>query len=138
MIAPQNGQQGVMGQQHGLQRLTDTLEALRQGQTQQRTRDIHSQEQLDAVMQQLTTLLTWSKRLLLSVGVLGVLTLGLGGLVGWQMRHPPALAYARALGAVDSALVQQWSGLPKAAQEGLSATYGRLGLASPGERQHRK
>jgi hypothetical protein len=31
MIEPQPGQRGVIGAQHGLQRLTDTLEALNQG-----------------------------------------------------------------------------------------------------------
>jgi hypothetical protein len=138
MIQPHNGQRGVIGEQHGLQRLTNTLEALSQGQTQQQTRDTHLQERLDALTQQVATLTTGGKRLLLAVGVFGVLTLGLSGLVGWQVRHPPDLAYARALGALDTALVQQWSGLPKAAQESLSVTYGRLGLASPGDRQHRK
>src|SRR5262249_19755680 len=133
MIAPQNGQPGVIGQQHGLQRLNDTLEALSQGQTQQRTRETHLQEQLTTQAQQLARLTTGGQRLCRAVLGLGVLTLGLSGLVGWQVRHPPDLAYARALGALDTALVQQWNGLPKAAQESLSVTYGRLGLASPGD-----
>jgi hypothetical protein len=59
----------------------------------------------------------------------------LGGLMGWQVLHPPQLAYARALGSLDATLTQQWGSLPKAVQESLSVTYGRLGLASPGDRQ---
>jgi hypothetical protein len=41
MIEPQvsHGQRGVIGQQHGLQRLTETLEALRTGQQQQEASD---------------------------------------------------------------------------------------------------
>jgi hypothetical protein len=117
--------------------LTDTLEALRQGQTQQRTRETQIQEQLTTQAQQLARLTTGGQRLFRAVLGLGVLTLGLSGLVSWQVRHPPDMAYARALGALDTALVQQWSSLPKAAQESLSVTYGRLGLPSPGERQRK-
>jgi len=40
----------------------------------------------------------------------------------------------RALGAVDSTLVQTWGSLPKAVQEQFSATYGRVGLVPPGKR----
>jgi hypothetical protein len=137
MIDPQPGQRSVIGEQHGLARLTSTLEALSQGQTQQRTRDTHLQEQLTTQAQQLARLTTRGQRLFRAVLGLGVLTLGLSGLVGWQVRHPPDMAYARALGALDTALVQQWSSLPKAAQESFSVTYGRLGLASPGERQRK-
>ena len=138
MIQPQPAQPGVIGQQHGLQRLTETLEALSRGQSAQQQRETQIQAQLTTQAQQLARLTTGSQRLCRAVLGLGVLTLGLSGLVGWQVRHPPDLAYARALGALDTALVQQWSGLPKAAQESLSVTYGRLGLASPGDRQHRK
>jgi hypothetical protein len=63
-----------------------------------------------------------------------MLVLG-GGLIGWQMLHPPELAYVRALGALDTAVMQQWSTLPKGTQEALSATYGRLGLVPPGQRK---
>jgi len=57
------------------------------------------------------------------------------GLVGWQVWHPPEQAYAKALGAVDSVLVQQWGSPPNATQEALSTTYGRRGWPSPGDRQ---
>ena len=72
---------------------------------------------------------------MLAVGVLAVLMLGLGSLVGWQVTHRPDITYARALGAVDATLVQQWGSLPKATQEALSATYGRLGLVPPTQRR---
>jgi hypothetical protein len=135
MIQPQPAQRGVIGQQHGLQRLTDTLEALSRGQTAQQQRDTQLQEQLTTQAQQLARLTTGGKRLLLAVLGLGVLTLGLGGLVGWQVTHWPDMAYARDLGAVDATLVQQWGSLPKATQEALSATYGRLGLVPPSQRK---
>jgi hypothetical protein len=57
------------------------------------------------------------------------------GLVGWQLTHKPEQGYARALGALDSVVVQQWSTLPQPAQEALSATYSRLGLTPPGSRR---
>jgi hypothetical protein len=125
----------VIGQQHGLQRLTETLEALSRGQSAQQQRDTQIQAQLTTQAQQLARLTTGSQRLCRAVLGLGVLTLGLSSLVGWQVRHPPDIAYARVLGALDTALVQQWRSLPSAAQESLSVTYGRLGLSSPGERQ---
>jgi hypothetical protein len=76
-------------------------------------------------------------RLVLVTFGLGLLVVLLGGLVVWQLWHPPELSYARALGALDATLAQQWSGFPKPVQEVLSGTYGRLGLASPGERQRK-
>src|SRR5215468_9875059 len=108
MIEPQiyNGQPGVIGQQHGLQRLTETLESLTKGQTAQQQRDRQMQERLTTLTQQLAPLTTLSKRLALMLMVLAVLTLGLGGLVGWQRTHRPDMAYARALGALDQAVVQ--------------------------------
>jgi hypothetical protein len=135
MIEPQPAQRGVIGPQHGLQHLTDTLEALRRGQTAQQQRDTNIQEQLTTQAQQLARLTTGSTRLFRAVLGLSVLTLGLGGLVGWQVIHPPDRAYARALGAIDSTLAQQWGSLPKATQEALSATYGRLGLVPPSHRK---
>ncbi len=47
----------------------------------------------------------------------------------------PQLAYEQILGAVDAVLVQSYATLPKATQEQLSATYARLGLQSPAQRQ---
>src|SRR5262249_30813275 len=137
MIEPQShtNQPGVIGQQHGLQRLTETLESLTQGQTAQQQRDRQMQERLTTLTQQLATLTTLSKRLTRTLTVLVVLTLGLGGLVGWQMTHRPDMAYARVLGAVDATLVQQWGSLPKSAQEALTSTYSRLGLTPPSQRK---
>ena len=143
MIEPQNdqGQRGVISEQHGLARLTSTLESLSQGQAHQRTRDTYIQDLLatlvreqDTLVQSITRLTRRSRQLVLAVLGLGVLTLGLGG---WQVWHPPEIAYARAIGAVDAALVQQWNAMPKATQDTLSATYSRLGLPSPGERQRK-
>ena len=45
------------------------------------------------------------------------------------------MAYARALGALDQVIVQQWGSLPKGTQEALSATYTRLGLTPPSQRK---
>ena len=137
MIQPQihHGPPGVIGQQHGLQRLTETLEALTKGQTAQQQRDRQMQTQLTTQAQHLARLTTGAKRLGLAVGMLAGLTLGLGGLVGWQVTSRPDIASARALGAVDATLVQQWGSLPKATQEALSATYGRLGLVPPSQRK---
>jgi hypothetical protein len=139
MIQPHihNGQPGVIGEQHGLAKLKSTLEALTQGQTAQQQRDTKIQEQLATQAHQLATLHTFCKRLGLAIAELAVLGLALGGLVGWQITHRPDIAYARALGAVDATLVQQWGSLPKATQEALSTTYGRLGLVPPSHRKER-
>ena len=61
--------------------------------------------------------------------------LAVASLGGWQVWHPPAMSYVRALGALDATLAQQWSTLPKPVQEQLSATYQRLGLTPPGQRK---
>ena len=137
MIEPQphNSQRGVIGQQHGLQRLTDTLEALSRGQSAQQQRDTQIQAHLATVTQQVTALALGAKRLTWVVGALTVLTLGLGGLVGWQYTHRPELGYAHALGTLDQAVVQQWSMMPKATQEAFSALYTRLGLQPPSQRK---
>ena len=135
MITPQPAQRGPIGEHHGLTRLTETLAALEKGQRTQETRDTAIQTQLTTQAQQLARLTTRGTRLLLAVLGLGVLTLGLGGLVGWQVTHRPDMAYARALGAVDATLVQQWGSLPKGTQEALSITYGRLGLVPPSQRK---
>jgi len=132
MIHPQDGQRGMMGQQHGLQRLTETLEALSKGQTAQQTCTAALQEQLSTLAQRVGT---WSRRLVLAVGVLGGLTLVVAGLVGWQMTHPPEQGYARALGSIDTILVQQWGSLPTGSQEALADTYRRLGLLPPSQRK---
>ena len=62
-------------------------------------------------------------------------TLGLCGVIGWQLWHPPQMGYAKALGALDTTLRAQWQALPKPAQDALSATYGRIGLTPPGQRK---
>jgi len=80
-------------------------------------------------------LTTTGKRLVLAIGVLAMLTLGLSGLVGWQVTHPPDMAYARALGALDNTLAQTWSTLPKPIQAQVEATYSRFGLVAPGNRK---
>jgi cytochrome c-type biogenesis protein CcmH/NrfG len=135
MIEPQNGQWGVIGQQHGLQRLTETLEALSAGQQQQQARDRAMQEHLTAITQHQGQVLSWGRRLFLGVGALAALTLVLAGVVGWQVWHPPEQGYARALGALDTTLIQQWSALPKGAQEALADTYRRMGLLPPSQRK---
>ena len=130
MIDPQihHGQRGVIGAQHGLQQLTETLAALRQGQTQQGTRETQLQTQLAAVTQAI-------QRLRWTLAGVGGLVLVLCGLVGWQIRHPPELAYVRAFGALDAAVVQQWPSLPKATQESLGTVYTHMGMVAPGQRK---
>src|SRR6516225_10363213 len=128
MIPPQDGQHGVMGTQHGLQRLTDTLEALMQGQAQQQRRDAQMHHHTMELVDHLVALIAGQTRLRHAVLGLSLLTLGLCGVVGWQVTHPPQMLYTRAVGALDSTLVQQWSRMPKSVQEAFSATYSRLGL----------
>jgi hypothetical protein len=137
MIEPQihNGQRGAIGQQHSLATLTETLAAISKGQTAQEQRDTQIQEQLTTQATALTNVRYWLRYQVYGLVGLAVLTLGLGGLVGWQLTHRPDLASARALGALDQAVVQQWSTMPKATQEALSATYGRLGLVPPNHRR---
>ena len=137
MIEPQThkSQPGAIGQQHGLTRLTTALESLEAGQYAQQQRDGAMQAQLATQAEQLALMAAWGKRLLIAIGLLVGLTLGLAGLVAWQFTHPPELGYVRALAALDAALGQQWSTLPKGTQEALSATYGRLGLVPPGQRK---
>jgi hypothetical protein len=137
MIEPQiqNGQRGVIGQQHGLQRLTETLEALSQGQTAQQQRDTQMQEQWTSQAASMAHVCQWLRYQGAALVGLSVLVLALGGLVGWQRTHRPELGYIRALGALDTALVQQWSTMPKATQEALSATYARVGLQPPPTRK---
>jgi hypothetical protein len=136
MIEPQihNGQRGVIGQQHGLQQLTETLEVLTQGQTTQQQRDTQIRERLATLTRHLALLTTQGKHLALAVGGLGLLTLGLAGIAGWQVWHPPQQQYAKALGSIDGVLAQTWGTLPKAVQEQLTTTYARLGIQGPGGR----
>jgi hypothetical protein len=49
MMTPQDGQRGVLGAQHGLTRLVETIEALRRGQQQQQARDTTMQETLTSL-----------------------------------------------------------------------------------------
>jgi hypothetical protein len=141
MIEPQihHGQRGVIGEQHGLAKLTSTLDALTKGQQTQQQRDTHLQEQLATVAREQALLLQQMARLARRSTLLGLAVLALMGvlcgLVGWQLTHRPEMAYARALGALDSTLMQQWPQVPKAIQEQLSATYGRLGLVPPSQRK---
>jgi hypothetical protein len=130
MITPQNGTPGVIGHQHGLTQLVDTLAAVRLGQVAQQQRD----GQLQALLTALEGTAWWC---VWAVVGLGVVVLLLSGVIGWQLSHPPKRAYVRALGALDATLVQTWSTLPKAAQEQLSGTYSRLGLTPPGDRAKR-
>jgi hypothetical protein len=125
----------VIGESHGLQRLQDTLTALTEGQAAQQTRDTQFQAQLASqatAMAQMGRGLQWLRW---GLGALVVVVLGLSGLVGWQLGHPPDMVYARAVGALDATLLQQWPALPKGTQEQLTSVYDRLGLPSPGERQ---
>ena len=137
MIAPKvhTGQSGVLGAQHGLQKLTETLEALSTGQQAQQTSDTQMQQQLTTQAAVLTQLRGWLRWQGYALAALGVTTLLLAGCVGWQVWHPPEQAYVRALGALDQTIVQQWSGLPKGSQEALISTYGRVGMAPPGQRK---
>ena len=135
MRPPQHGRPGSIGDTHGLTRLTHALEALEAGQRQQATRDtaIHAQLATQAAL--LTQAIRWGRCQLYSLVGLGLLSLALSGLVGWQVWHPPAMRSARALGVLDTALGQQWGRLPRAVQEQLSATYRRRGMVSPGDHQ---
>ena len=56
MIEPQNSRPGVIGEQHGLTRLTQTLEALERGQRAQAERDAQVQTQLTTQTQALAQL----------------------------------------------------------------------------------
>jgi len=96
---------GIIGQQHGLTKLTDTLEALTQGQTAQQQRDAGIQQQLTSLAQ---SLMVWWRRLpVLEVLLAAGLTL-CGGVLAWHLvdRHADT-PYARALGQIDQTLVQQ-------------------------------
>src|SRR5712691_1821185 len=135
MIAPQPGPPGVIGPQHGLQRLTETFAALETGQRQQATRDLAIRTQLTSqatALAQLGRGLRWQRDGLVGLAALG---LALGGLMGWQVWHPPAMVSARALGSLEATLGQQWAQMPQGMQEQLAATSTRLGLGPPGPRQ---
>jgi hypothetical protein len=97
MIAPQPGHPGIIGQQHGLQRLTETLAALEAGQRQQATRDTQIQTHLTTQATLLTQAMRWSRYQRTAIAGLGRLTLVLGGLLGWQRLRTPEQGYARAL-----------------------------------------
>jgi hypothetical protein len=135
MIQPQHAQRGTIGEHHGLTRLTTTLEALAAGQRKQETRDSAIQAQLATQAVLLTQAVRWGRFQLWAIVGLGVLVLTLAGLVGWPVWHPPEQGYARALGALDATLAQQWGSLPKPVQASLTRTYGRRGWTSPGDRQ---
>jgi ABC-type cobalamin transport system permease subunit len=84
MMTPQDGQRGVLGAQHGLTRLVETIEALRRGQQQQQARDTTMQETRTRLAQQVGRVTRWSRHLHIAVGTLGGLSVLLAGLVGWQ------------------------------------------------------
>jgi hypothetical protein len=135
MIEPQNGQRGVIGQQHGLTHLIETLERIERGQRTQEHRETQMQEQWTtqvSTLHQLTRQVAWLRSLVLGLGAM--VTLGTG-LVGWHATHPPVERYSAPFGALDSTLIQQWEKLPKGTQEALSAIYGRIGMTSPGQRK---
>src|SRR5215217_3056295 len=113
MIEPRPGHRGVIGEQHGLQRLQDTLTALSQGQAAQQTRDSQMQTQLTTQATTLAYLVRWVRWQRWALGVLLALMLGVGGLVGWQLWHPPQREYARALGAIDGTIMQTWGACPR-------------------------
>jgi hypothetical protein len=142
MIESAPAQRGMVGNQHGLTKLTETLEALTQGQTAQQQRDDQIKEQFDQIREHLTThtarvndVVDWLRYQLYGLVALAVLVLTWGGAVGWQLTHKPDMAYARALGALDQAVVQQWSTMPKGTQEALTSVYTRIGLQPPSQRK---
>jgi hypothetical protein len=135
MMTPQDGQRGVLGAQHGLTRLVETIEALRRGQQQQQARDTTMQETLTRLAQQVGRVTRWSRHLRIAVGTLGGLSVLLAGLVGWQVWQAPPPAHTRVLGAVDGVLVQHWGSLPKRVQDQMTGDYEAGGLRSPGTRQ---
>jgi hypothetical protein len=83
----------------------------------------------------LGTLTTWWKRLPMLEWMATVALLALGGVLVGHVLQAMATPYARALEAIDATLVPQWPTLPTPAQEALRATYGRLGLVPPSQRQ---
>jgi hypothetical protein len=125
----------VIGQQHGLTKLTETLATLEAGQRKQETRDTTIQTQLTTQAAALTTMAQTLRRLWGCLVGLAVLTVAMLGLLGWQLWHPPQLEYVRALGAVDTTLMQHWITLPKGSQEALADTYRRMGLLPPSQRK---
>jgi hypothetical protein len=135
MRQPQHGRPGVIGDNHGLTRLTTALEALEAGQQQQETRATAIQTHLTTQVALLMQAVRWGRYQLYSLVGLGLLTLALSGLVRWQVWPPPEQGYARALGALEATLAQQWGSLPKPVQDALTRTYGRRGWTSPGDRQ---
>ena len=80
MRQPQNSRPGVIGDNHGLTRLTHALEALEAGQRQQETRDTVLQAQLATQAALLTQAVRWGRCQLYSLVGLGLLTLALSGL----------------------------------------------------------
>jgi hypothetical protein len=98
MRPPQHGRPGVIGDHHGLTRLTHALEALEAGQRQQETRDTQIRAQLATQAALLTQLVRWGRYQRYSLVGLGLLTLTLSGLVGWQVWHPPSRAMPTSLG----------------------------------------
>jgi len=134
MIEPQAGQRGVIGEQHGLTRLTTTLERIEAGQRAQQLRETQLQTQLATQAATLHHMGRWLRWQGVGLSAIAVLLMTVGGLVGWQIMHPPQMQYAQTLGALDATLTQSWNSLPKPVQEQLAATYGRLGMPGPGPR----
>jgi hypothetical protein len=86
----------MMGEHYGLTRLTTALETIEAGQRQQETRATQIQAQLATQAALLTQAVRWGQYQLYSLVWLGLLTLALSGLVGWQGWHRPEQGYARA------------------------------------------
>jgi ferric-dicitrate binding protein FerR (iron transport regulator) len=97
MIEPQNDQRGVIGQQHGLQRLTETLERLETGQREHQARDrqlMHALDLLTAIPAQqaqthaaLQRLTLWSQGVLAGLLVVALLSVGGTLWLWWQTTH---------------------------------------------------
>jgi hypothetical protein len=93
MIEPAPAQRNsLIGQQHGLQKLTETLEALSQGQTQQAARDQDLLQALATSQYAHTTLDARMQRLWWTLGALAagmLLSVVLAGVTLWKIEHLP-------------------------------------------------
>ena len=76
----------------------------------------------------------WKRAPVRELVMAGVL-LAAAGALAWHLMQPHDMPSIRALREIDQVLVQQWGSLPTPTQEALRATYARLGLAPPGQRQ---
>jgi hypothetical protein len=79
MRQPQNGRPGVIGEHHGLTRLTTALETIEAGQRQQETRDTAIQTQLTTQAALLTQVVRWGRYQRWAIAGLGCSRWPLGG-----------------------------------------------------------